>query len=103
MSGVEFCGFRSPGALEELAVLQRYVQLVPQLLSRGLSPGDAAALAYNATLLQCVGDFKPPLPTPRAVLKHLSLAQIASLCEAYCEDRQTSDWDWNTSYEEVRA
>ena len=71
-------------AEQELGLQASYPRLIPVLMGRGLGLSDAAAVAYNATLLSLALPADPPFKGGRGVLRRLSLVEIAELCEEYC-------------------
>lgn len=74
---------RRLSAGEQMAVEREHLLLLPMLLERGLGQDDAAALAYNTTLLYHAAALDSKPDGPAGLLELLSLGQIAALCEEY--------------------
>lgn len=84
--------FRKLNAWSELQLESSSKQLLCELLEQSLSLEHATALSYNTCLLFYTLTTTEELKSPKEILYHFSLQQIAELCEEYRR--------WNLEFDE---
>ncbi|MDR2933080.1 MAG: hypothetical protein LBV27_08240 [Oscillospiraceae bacterium] len=86
-------------AREQLAVKRDYPELVPLLCGYGLSVEDAAAVAYNTTLVYYALAGRDDLSSPEGLLGVFSLEEIADLARAAAAVQEgTLEYGVNASF-----
>ncbi|MCL2056715.1 MAG: hypothetical protein FWH02_05805 [Oscillospiraceae bacterium] len=80
MAGAGFAPCRLSAA-DQLNILREYPGQIGGLISLGLAPEDAAAVAYNAAVLYYAIKPDKPFSCIKDVLGRYSLGEIASLCK----------------------
>lgn len=72
---------KPPTAAREIKTPRIAAALALRLIKRGLGPEDARVVGHNTAAVFAGYRFMPPALTPDAVLRRLSLDEIAGLCE----------------------